>query len=150
MALIYRLLTRDEADAAADLHRIAGALIPGYNTLLHSPAEFRSLYRERVFEDGPIWGAFQGIELRGHLALLPGLIDHLYVDPAYHGQGIGSSLVALAQREQDRLQLYTFQANMRARALYERHGFEVEELTDGSRNEERMPDVRYGWRRAAS
>ena len=31
----------------------------------------------------------------------------------------------------------------RARALYERHGFLIEELTDGARNEEKMPDVTY-------
>ena len=129
------------------MHRIAGALIPGYDTSLHAPYEFRALYRDRVFVDGPLWGAFDGARLVGHIALLPGWIEHLYVDPARHGEGLGSALVRLAQREQDDLQLYTFQSNARARALYERHGFTVEELTDGQRNEERMPDVRYRWRR---
>jgi len=143
----YRLLRDDETDLAADLHRRAGALIPGYDTTLHTPAEFAALYRDRVFIDGPLWGAFEGDRLLGHVALLPGWIDHLYVEPARHGKGIGSELVRLAQREQDDLQLYTFQSNVRARALYERHGFVVEELTDGQRNEEKMPDVRYRWRR---
>ena len=145
--LTYRLLLADETLAAADLHRRAGTLIPGYDTSLHTPAEFAQLYRDRVFRDGPLWGAFEGSQLLGHLALLPGWIDHLYVEPARHGQGIGSALVKLAQHEQDDLQLHTFQANARARALYERHGFVVEELTDGHGNEERMPDVRYRWRR---
>jgi len=143
----YRLLRDDETDLAADLHRRAGALIPGYDTTLHTPAEFAALYRDRVFIDGPLLGAFEGDRLLGHVALLPGWIDHLYVEPARHGKGIGSELVRLAQREQDDLQLYTFQSNVRARALYERHGFVVEELTDGQRNEEKMPDVRYRWRR---
>ena len=146
---ILRRLRADETDAAADLHRVAGALIPGYDTSLHTPDEFRTLYREKVFVDGALWGAFDGDLLVGQVALLPGWIDHLYVAPGRQSEGIGSALVSLAQREQTDLQLYTFQGNARARALYERHGFVVEELTDGSRNEERMPDVRYRWRRLA-
>ena len=147
MTIDYRLLRADETDAAADLHRRAGALIPGYDTSLHTPAEFAVLYRDHVFVDGPVWGAFAGSNLLGLVALLPGWIDHLYVEPARHGEGIGSALVQLAQREQDDLQLYTFQANVRARTIYERHGFVVIELTDGARNEEKMPDVCYRWRR---
>lgn len=57
-------------------------------------------------------------------------------------------MVRLAQSEQDELRLQTFQANENARPLYERHGFVVEELTDGSRIEERMPHVTYWWARA--
>ena len=144
--LTTRRLTLGDAAAAADLHRRAGALIPGYDTSLHSPAEFTLLYRDNVLPAGPVWGMFDGDRLRGHVALLPGWIDHLYVDPDVHGRGIGSALVRLAQTEQAELRLYTFQSNTRARALYERHGFVVDELTDGARNEEKMPDMTYWWR----
>ncbi len=147
LALTYRLLRPSEGNAAANLHRIAGALIPGYDTSLHAIEEYHRLYADHVMVDGPVWGAFESDVLRGHVALLPGWIDHLYVDPAVHGRGIGSALVAIAQREQGELRLYTFQTNTRGRQLYERHGFVVEELTDGQRNEEKMPDVTYHWRR---
>ena len=43
------------------------------------------------------------------------------------------------------LHLYTFQRNVRARAFYEKHGFTVFDMNDGSRNEEKEPDVRYVW-----
>ncbi|ALL12224.1 GNAT family N-acetyltransferase [Caulobacter henricii] len=145
--ITLRRLRPDEGPAAADLHRRGGALIPGYDTSLHTAEEYVVFYRDRVMVDGPVWGAFEGEVLRGHIALLPGWIDHLYVDPDFQGLGIGSALVRLAQAEQEELRLYTFQANARARALYERHGFVVEELTDGTRNEEKMPDVTYHWRR---
>ena len=59
-ALLYRRLHANEAAVAADLHRRAGALIPGYDTSLHTPAEFVALYRDRVFPTGPVWGAFDG------------------------------------------------------------------------------------------
>jgi len=142
-----RLLESHEGFAASRIHRRAGALIPGYNTSLHSEAEFALFYRDRVMVGGPVWGVFEDDALRGHLALRPGWIDHLYVDPEFHGRGIGSTLVQLAQREQGELRLHTFQSNTRARALYERHGFSLEELTDGARNEEGMPDATYHWRR---
>ena len=144
--MLTRRLTHHDAAAAADLHRRAGALIPGYDTSLHSPAEFIMFYRDHVIPAGTVWGMFEGERLRGHVALLPGWIDHLYVDPQVHGQGIGSALVRLAQGEQAELRLHTFQSNLRARALYERHGFVIEELTDGARNEEKMPDMTYFWR----
>jgi putative acetyltransferase len=134
--MIYRLLTQSDAVAAANLHRIAGALIPGYDTTLHTEEEYHILYRDRVMIDGPVWGAFEGAVLRGHIALLSGWIDHLYVDPEYNGKGIGSALVSIAQ---SCLRLYMFQANVRARSFYERHGFIIEKLTNGDRNEEKMP-----------
>lgn len=143
----YRLLRADETDAAARLHRIAGALIPGYDTALHTPSEDRAFYRDTVFPGGPIWAAFEGETLLGHIALTPGWIEHLYVDPARHGEGIGRALLAIAQREQDELQLWTFQSNSRARRFYAANGFVEAELTDGSRNEEGQPDVRCAWQR---
>ncbi len=145
-----RLLRSHESDAAATIHRIAGALIPGYDTSRHSEAEYSAFYRDTVLPAGPVWGAFEGDRLLGHIALLPGWIDHLYVDPDYHRRGIGSALVTLAQRDRAELRLYTFQSNARARAFYERHGFIIEDLTDGQRNEEKMPDMTYRWRRDAT
>lgn len=144
-----RRLTRHETDQAAALHRRAGATIPGYDTSLHTPEEDRAFYRDRVFAAGPIWGAFDGNVLVGHMALTPGWIDHLYVEPARHGEGIGRRLVAIAQAEQDELQLWTFQANLRARRFYAAAGFIEEQLTDGSGNEEKQPDVRLRWHKGA-
>jgi putative acetyltransferase len=144
MLTIAKLTTKD-ANAAADLHRAAGALIPDYDTSLHSAEEYRAFYRDEVLQKDEVWGAFEGEALRGFIALLPGWIDHLYVAPASHRRGIGSSLVELAQSKQSELRLYTFQSNANARAFYERHGFVIEEMTDGERNEEKMPDITYRW-----
>lgn len=73
-------------------------------------------------------------------------IDQLYVDPECTGKGLGTRLVDVAKASRPGgLQLWTFQANHRARCFYERHGFTSAEATQGD-NEEGAPDVRYEWR----
>jgi putative acetyltransferase len=74
-------------------------------------------------------------------------IDHLYVAPAAIGTGAGSALLADAQSRHDRLELWCFADNVRARKFYEDRGFVAVEATDGSGNEARMPDIRYVWAR---
>lgn len=142
----FRLLRADETDAAARQHRAAGALIPGFDPALHSLEETCAFYRE-VFRKGPIWGAFDGLALLGHMALEPGWIEHLYVEPGHHGRGIGRALVAVAQRAQDDLQLWTYQANVPARRLYEAAGFVAQEYGFDPEHGDRVPNVRYRWRR---
>lgn len=59
----------------------------------------------------------------------------------------GTLLLRRAMEEHgEGFQLWTFQANEGARRFYERHGFVAVEFTDGARNEEKTPDVRYEWR----
>jgi ribosomal protein S18 acetylase RimI-like enzyme len=47
---------------------------------------------------------------------------------------------ALAEMDGPEVRLWTFQANYRAVAFYRRNGFRTLETTDGSGNEERLPD----------
>ena len=142
-------LTLDHIEQAANLHCVAVALIPGYDTTLHTADEYLTFYRDEVILKDELWGVFDGSRLQGFIALLPGWIDHLYVDPAIHRAGIGSSLVRLAQEMQSELRLYTFQSNSNARKFYEKHGFVIEEFNDGERNEEKMPDITYQWATSA-
>jgi ribosomal protein S18 acetylase RimI-like enzyme len=143
--MFMRRLTTDDAAAAARLHREAGALIPGYDTSLHTPEEDLEFHRDNVIPNCDVWGGFAAGRLLGFIAILPGWIDHLYVQPDLHRRGIGSALLRFAQGRQNELRLYTFQSNINARAFYESHGFVIEELTDGARNDEKMPDITYWW-----
>lgn len=73
-------------------------------------------------------------------------IDQLYIEPTWSRRGVGTALLehalALAPRGMP-VRLYSFQANVAARAFYERHGFRAIAFGDGSGNEERCPDVLY-------
>lgn len=76
-----------------------------------------------------------------------GLISHLFVHPDHQDKGIGKRLLKDALRRFPApLYLWCFEANTRARALYEAHDFIVTERTDGARNDEKLPDMRYEWR----
>jgi GNAT superfamily N-acetyltransferase len=82
------------------------------------------------------------------LAFREDWIDQLYVLPKAQGRGVGRELLQVAQRSFDRLHLWTFQRNVRARRFYEARGFALVQETDGARNEEREPDALYLWTRS--
>ena len=81
----------------------------------------------------------------GFCACKPGWIDHLYVLPEHHGQGIGTALLDQAKSGNGRLELWTFQKNVRAIKFYRDNGFVLAETTDGTGNEEEEPDARFVW-----
>jgi NTE family protein len=81
----------------------------------------------------------------GFVAFGGGEVEHLYVAPGRQGAGIGAALLGLAQARAERLELWVFARNSRARAFYERRGFRLVRETDGSENEERTPAARYRW-----
>jgi ribosomal protein S18 acetylase RimI-like enzyme len=73
----------------------------------------------------------------------------LYVAPGTRGRGIGSRLLAEAQKAEASLNLRTFEVNHRARAFYGRHGFVEAARGDGSGNDEGLPDILLTWERKA-
>jgi GNAT superfamily N-acetyltransferase len=142
-----RLQLRD-VDAAARVHRTAFDDALPWLTGLHTPDEDRWFYRERMFATCMLWGAFTDDLMTGVIAFHDDWIEQLYVLPDAQGRGVGSALLDVAKGASDRLQLWTFQRNARARRFYEARGFAMVEQTDGAGNEEKEPDARYLWIRA--
>ena len=81
----------------------------------------------------------------GFLALDGTSVQSLYVSDAQQGHGIGAMLLEQAKAQQERLELWVFEANHGAQRFYRRHGFKDVERTDGAGNEEGLPDMRYAW-----
>ena len=106
----------------------------------------REYFRDVVLVENQTWVyELDGIPV-GFLCVQGEYIDRLYVDPAYHRQGIGRALLKKARSLSPRhLWLYTHVANKMARAFYERFGF-VAEKFGSSRPPESEPDVEYHWR----
>ncbi len=84
--------------------------------------------------------------IAGFLAREGDDIPALYVGAPWRGQGFGGRLLDDAKAlSRGTLSVWTFQANEGARRFYQRAGFHEIELSDGSRNDEGLPDVRLTW-----
>jgi GNAT superfamily N-acetyltransferase len=125
--------------------RSRAASVPGIPPPVHSDQEVLGYFESVVLAEREVWVAEDGDAVVAVLALEDEWVDHLYVDPDRTGRGIGSVLIAVAKEQRPLgLRLWTFQANVRARRFYERHGF-VETGSTAGDNEEGAPDVRYEW-----
>ncbi|BDD71517.1 histone acetyltransferase [Streptomyces anthocyanicus] len=147
-AVVLRRARAVDARAAADVWlRSFAAALP---TVVRprSDSEVRAYFRHVVVERYETWVAQEDDGAVAGVMVLEGEeLSQLYLAPERRGCGIGDRFVALAkERRADGLSLWTFQVNAPARRFYERHGFRAVEWTDGDRNEEREPDVRYEWR----
>jgi ribosomal protein S18 acetylase RimI-like enzyme len=144
--LPIRPATPADIEAVARLHRAVRTASLPYLPELHTPEEDLRFFRERVFPACTVWvGGETG--LAGYCAFRDGWVDHLYVEPAAQGRGLGSALLNQAMAGRSHLRLWVFQKNTPAIGFYTRRGFRMVELTDGSGTEEREPDALYEWRR---
>lgn len=137
--------------ASADIEPVADIFTRARNTLnflpgLHSVEEDLDFVRDVLFGQCRIRVAEREGAVVGFVAVNNGWIAQLHTDPDHFNIGIGTALVRDTQRRFERLQLWCFQANDRARAFYEKHGFKPAEFTDGANNQEKLPDVRYRWK----
>lgn len=147
--VVRRAVDSDAAAVAEVWLRSFTAALPSVRRA-HTDDQVRSWFREVVVPGLETWVARVDGSVVGMMVLDGEDLDQLYLDPAWQGRGIGARLVKVAkQRRPAGLALWTFQVNEPARRFYERHGFVAAECTDGHRNEEREPDIRYRWRPAA-
>jgi ribosomal protein S18 acetylase RimI-like enzyme len=137
-------------DAVTILWRIANE--KSLPELLRAKGHFfyedREYFRNHILKENKVWV----VELDGRpaafMAMRDDFIDHLYVDPDYQNRGVGKSLLEHArQLSPEHVWLYTLQANVGARAFYEKNGFTAEKF-GRSPAPENEPDVEYHWRKA--
>lgn len=73
------------------------------------------------------------------------LIHALYVDPRAQRRGLGRALLHDAKSRSSRLELYVAEADAPARAFYVAEGFAEAARTDGTRNDEQLPEIHMIW-----
>lgn len=113
---------------------------------LHRDDEVRAWIRDILMPQAETWVARREGRILGFMALIGDELDQLYLHPSCYRQGIGTAFVAKAKTlSPERLRLFTFARNRRARAFYESHGFRIVDRSDGTHNEEGEPDIRYEW-----
>jgi ribosomal protein S18 acetylase RimI-like enzyme len=131
---IAKLYLASRTDALPYLHRV------------HTDPEVYAWISDVVLKRRETWVARLKGDIVGFMVLVGDELDQLYVLPEHYRSGIGRKLLDLAKtRSPVRLHLYTFQRNVRARAFYEAQGFRIIDMNDGTRNEEKEPDIGYEW-----
>jgi GNAT superfamily N-acetyltransferase len=140
---------------AADAEAIAAVFSASFRLLdflpmLHTVAEDRWFVANVILNECDVTVAEDKSGIVGFLARQADEVRLLYVHPARIGMGAGTQLIEAAQANADTLELWCFQANIRARRFYEAHRFRPIRFTDGADNEEQTPDIRYRWEREAA
>ena len=133
----------EEAEALAAILR-GWIMETDWMPKLHTPEEDRG-FLSHLIASGPMLVA-RDPEILGFLARQGGEVSALYLAPAARGKGVGKALLQAVKAEEPEITLWTFQANAGARRFYLREGFVEIEQTDGSGNDEQLPDVRMIWR----
>jgi GNAT superfamily N-acetyltransferase len=101
-----------------------------------------------IVQNNETWVIVREGQIAAFLALNADEIEHLYVHPAHQKAGLGSLLLTHAKTRLDNpFHLWTFCQNKQARQFYTRHGLTAELVTDGRRNEEKLPDIKFVWNR---
>ncbi|MEM8592635.1 MAG: GNAT family N-acetyltransferase [Pseudomonadota bacterium] len=106
--------------------------------MIHSRASQLEFWRNRLKTGG--WLAEENGTVLGFARKEAGHLNALYLAPEGRGRGIGKALLEAACAGEERITLYVFVANERARRFYKRAGFVEVSRTDGD-NEEGLPDI---------
>lgn len=141
--IVRRALLADSAEIAEVF--LASRATMAYLPRLHTDDDTRS-FIAHVVRDLETFVAVRQNGIVGFLAFRDDWLDHLYVHPARFNTQTGTKLFAEARFQRpEGFQFWVFQQNAGARRFYERHGCALARLTDGSGNEEQLPDALYVW-----
>ena len=90
--------------------------------------EFIAQERKNVAEiylpNTDTWVAQIDGEVRGFIALMGNEVGAIFLQPEFHGQGVGKALMDKAQELHGDLEVEVFKVNVIGRKFYERYGFE--------------------------
>ncbi|MFI9337391.1 GNAT family N-acetyltransferase [Streptomyces althioticus] len=142
-----RVAVEEDASVVAGIHMASrSATMPYLPPQKRDHEQVSRWVRDVVLKRCRTWVAVRRAETVGYAALDGDTLDHLYLRPDVRRQGIGTLLLDEVRRHgPEGLVLHVFQQNIGARAFYERHGFTVLDISDGSRNMENLPDLTLRW-----
>lgn len=144
-AFVLRAGQASDAAALATIHVESRIQAMPWLPIVHPLDDVVRYMAGTVLVDQQVWVAEADGRPVGFAAVGGDMLNHLYIAQEWQGRGVGGALLEAARSGRDRLELWVFQRNDRARTFYERRGFVLVRETDGSGNEERTPDAFYVW-----
>ncbi|MBI1376316.1 MAG: GNAT family N-acetyltransferase [Frankiales bacterium] len=142
-AAVVRRADASDAEAVALVSARSRAAAMPWLPVLHTPEEDVAFFR-RELAAGTGWVVVDGDRVLGFAVVddAAGELGHLYLEPDARRRGLGTALVAVARAHHPGpLRLWCFRDNTGARAFYAALGAVQVGQTDGSGNEEGLPDV---------
>jgi len=82
--------------------------------------------RDMYIPNAETWVFEKKGKVVGFIALIGNEVGAIFLDPAYHGQGIGKAMMDHAVTQRDQLELDVFKDNTIGQKFYFRYGFTVE------------------------
>ena len=144
--ILIRRAEFKDADVIASIHWRSRKEAMPWLAVVHTALETRGYIARVLLKKEDVYVAIRAGEVAGYAAWRDGWLNHLYIHPAHQHKGVGTALLKAAKRSMPGgFRLWCFQKNAIARAFYERNGCVMIRETDGKTNEEREPDVEYGW-----
>lgn len=145
--LVIRRAGAEDVETLARIHlearKHAGERFP---PSVHEDDELVPHLLEDVLPTAEAWLAERDGVPVGILVLEDDLLDWLFVAPESQGAGVGNALLEHAKaRRPGGLRLWVFVSNAPAVDFYQRRGFVAIGGSDGSANEEGVPDLLLAW-----
>ena len=145
---IIREYRADDFDAVTILWRISREKsLPDFQMEKgHFFYEDQDYFLHHILKDNRVWVVEVTNRPVAFMAMNGEFVDQLYIHPDFWRKGIGTALLNFAREQStSHVWLYTLQANVNARAFYEKNGF-VAEKFGVTPPPESEPDVEYHWR----
>jgi ribosomal protein S18 acetylase RimI-like enzyme len=123
--LTFRPLEIGDLEAISLVHRRACLIAYRFMNWSYSQEDVEAWYSPKFAEWTWTLAAFDAdTSMAGFIALTNQHVNQLYVDPSHQRSGIGSALLDRALNSTPGpTTLHVFEANLSARAFYEKHGF---------------------------
>ena len=87
-------------------------------------AQERQNVAEIYLPNTDTWVAELDGKVKGFIALMGNEVGAIFLQPNYHGNGIGKALMDKAQALHDELEVEVFKSNIIGRKFYSKYGFE--------------------------
>ncbi len=80
--------------------------------------------RERYLPKTETWVFEDDHRVIGFISMLGNEVGALFLEPAFHGQGIGKAMMDWVAQKHDQLEVEVFKNNIIGKRFYEKYGFE--------------------------